>query len=106
MATRSKRIDVSLIGEVLARKKKADIFLFIPDRKTILECSFVANPSAPEAEFLINVRAIRVKRFVLQALNHGDHERRVLTRESPADYTNDARHTWITEIRGQGSAAF
>ena len=95
MPTCSKRIDVSLVSKILARKKKADVLLFIPDRKAIPELSLVANPSTPETEFLINVRAIHVKRFVLQALNHGVHERSVLIRGPLADYCNDTRHIVI-----------
>ena len=61
MPTLSKPIDVSLVGEILARKEKADVFLFIPDRKTIPERPLVASPSAPEAELLIDIYAIRIK---------------------------------------------
>src|SRR5438093_8122331 len=96
MPTNSKRIDVSLVGEIFARKEKADVFLFIPDRKAIPERPLVANPSAPETEVLIDIGTVNVKRFILQALNHGLHERRVLLRRSLADYSNDARHIEIT----------
>jgi hypothetical protein len=62
--THSKRIDLSLVGEILARKEKANVFLFIPDRKAILERPLVASPSAPEAELLIDICAIRIKRLM------------------------------------------
>ena len=39
MPTRSKGIDVSLVGEILAREEKTDVFLFIADGKAIAEGS-------------------------------------------------------------------
>src|SRR5882724_7783995 len=99
MPTHSKRIDVSPIGEVLARKEKADVFLFIPNREAIPERSLVAGPSAPETEFLIGIRTICIKRFVHQAFGHGFHESIVILRRSLADYSNDARHILITGQR-------
>ena len=64
MATPSKRIDVSLVGEILARKEKADVFLFIPDRKAVGERSFVIDPAQPEAELLVNICTVRIKRLM------------------------------------------
>src|SRR4030095_11183562 len=64
-------VDFSLIGEILARKEKADIFLLIPNRKAIPERSLVTSPSAPEAELVIDICAIRVKRLPPPACNHG-----------------------------------
>src|SRR6266480_1665860 len=101
MPAHSKRIDVSPIRGILARKKKADVFLFIPDRKAIVEGSFVTSPPTPETELLINISAIRIKRLVLQTFNHGLHERRVLLRRSLADYSNDTRHIVITGQRSE-----
>jgi hypothetical protein len=94
--TRSKRIDVSLVGEILARKEKTDVFPFIPDREAICERSLMASPSALETEFLIDIRAICIKRFMHQAFGHGFHESIVILRRSLADYSNDARHILIT----------
>jgi hypothetical protein len=62
MPAHSKRIDLGLVGKILARKEKADVLLFIPDRKAIRERPFVASPSTPEAELLVAIRAIRIKR--------------------------------------------
>jgi hypothetical protein len=78
MPTRSKRVDVSLVGEILARKEKADVFLFVPDRKAVGERSFVIDPAQPEAEFFVNICTIRIKRFMHQTLNHRLHESMVL----------------------------
>src|ERR1044071_7549137 len=105
MPTHSKRIDVSPIGEGLARKEKADVSLFIPNREAIPERPLVAGPSAPETEFLIDIRTICKKRFMHQAFGHGFHESIVILRRSLADYSNDARHILITgpRFRGQGS---
>ena len=64
MSAHSKRIDVSLLGEILARKQKTDVFLFIPDRKTISERPLVASPSGPKAKLLINICAICIKQVM------------------------------------------
>ena len=99
MPTRFKRIDVSLVGEILARKQKADVFLFVPDRKTIPERPLVTSPSARETELLIDICAAHVKRLMRHALNHGVNHRAPLCRRSVfTDYSNDARHT---VFRGQ-----
>src|SRR6266478_6834633 len=96
MAAHPKRIDVSLISKILTRKKKANVFLFIPDRKAIPKRPLVANPSAPEAELLVGICAIRIKRLMFEAFNHGLYHSRVLLRRSLADYSNDARHSILT----------
>ena len=101
MPAHSKRIDVGPIGEILARKEKTDVFLFIPDREAIRERSLMASPSAPETEFLIDIRAICIKRFMHQAFGHGFHESIVILRRSLADYSNDARHMLITGQRSE-----
>lgn len=62
MPAHSKRVDLNLVGKILARKEKADVFPFIPDRKAIRERPLVASPSAAEAELLIGIYTIRIKR--------------------------------------------
>jgi hypothetical protein len=62
--THSKRIDLSLVGEILARKEKADVFLFIPDRKAIPGRPLEASPSGPEAQLLIDIRTTLIKRLM------------------------------------------
>ena len=64
MPAHSKRIDLNLVGKILARKEKADVFLFIPDRKAIRERPLVASPSAPKAEPLVDICTIRIKRLM------------------------------------------
>jgi hypothetical protein len=110
VSAHSKRVDVSLVGEILTQKEKADVFLFIPDRKTIPECPPVASPSAPETEFLIEVYAIAIKRLMSQAFNHGLHDSIVLLGWSLAYYSNDARHMKFMvddlELREKNNARF
>jgi hypothetical protein len=101
--TFSQRIDVSGVGKIFTGKEKADIFLFVPDRKAIGERSLVIDPAEPEAKLLIDIHAIHVKRLMHQAFNHGLHQSIKLLRWSLADYPNDARHI---VFRGRRTAAF
>ena len=55
MSAYSKRIDVDLVREILAGKEKADVFLFIPDRKAVGERPFLIDPAEPETELLVDM---------------------------------------------------
>jgi hypothetical protein len=79
VSTPSKRIDISLVGKILTGKEKADVFLFIPNRKTVGERSLVINPAEPKAEILVHIRTTCIKRFMHQAFGHGLHEMRVIS---------------------------
>jgi hypothetical protein len=78
MPTRSKRVDVSLVGEILARKKKADVFVLIPDWKAVGERSFVIDPAEPDAKLPVDVFTIPIKRLMHQAFKHRLRESMVL----------------------------
>src|SRR5947207_8235123 len=93
MPAHSKRIDLSLVGKILARKEKADVFLFIPDRKAIRERPLVASPSAPETKLLVEICTVRIKRPMYQAFNHRSYQTTTLRRGSIlVDYSNYAGH--------------
>jgi len=99
MPVHSKRIDLGLVGKILPRKEKADVLLFIPDRKAIRERSLVASPSAPEAELLVEIRAIRIRRLMYQAFNHGSNQAATLRRGSiPIDYSRYSWHRGICYV--------